>query len=244
MPQHLSYRISGSNPSSMQPTEKKKIEIEYWNKNLWKWRCYVWILRKIRKFRKKPNEADDRVCKELEGLCKIFGSSVKVVDLCSGDGSSLTKRLLENKRLKIVGVDLSRECAKSSPPFRTRGFECIVADCECIPIPSESIDVAVIRNSLHHLTDLHAFVREVYRILHAESVFLIIEVETKSRISDFIYHRILAEPDYPFITREEIVHILLEEGFMVNEEASLKVDQRRSFFIYAKKTGVQKQVNS
>jgi hypothetical protein len=66
-------------------------------------------------------------------------------------------------------------------------------------------------------------------------VFLIIEVETKSPISNFAYHRILAEPNYPFVTQEDIVPCLKEEGFAVNNIASLKVGTRRSFFVSATK---------
>jgi ubiquinone/menaquinone biosynthesis C-methylase UbiE len=215
--------------------ERKKAEINYWNKNLWKWRCYVWILRKIRKFRKKPNEADDRVCRELELMCESFDRPINVIDLCCGDGSSLTKRLLKNKKMNIVGVDISKECAKSSRSFKACGFECVAADCEYSPIKNDAVDAVIIRNSLHHLTDLRGLIKEVGRILHAESVFLIIEVETKSSISNFVYHRILAEPNYPFVAQEDIISCLKEEGFAVTNIASLKVDARRSFFVSATK---------
>lgn len=215
--------------------ERKKAEMDYWNKNLWKWRYYVWILRKLRKFRKKPNEADDRVCRELELMCEAFNRPINVVDLCCGDGSSLTKRLLRNKKINIVGVDISKECAKSSRALRASGFDCVAADCEYSPIENDAVDAVIIRNSLHHLTDLRGLVKEVGRILRAGSVFLIIEVETKSRISNFVYHRLLAEPNYPFVTQEDIVPYLKEEGFAVNNIASLKVDARRSFFVSAAK---------
>jgi SAM-dependent methyltransferase len=216
-------------------TERKRIEIDYWNKNLWKWQYYVWILRKTRKFRKKPNEADERVCRELELMSKALDRPINMIDLCSGDGSSLTKRLLRNKKMNIVGIDISRECAKSSPAFRANGFECIAADCEISPVKSDIIDVAIIRNSLHHLTDMRRFAREVSRILRPEGVLLIIEVETKSRISNFVYHRILAEPNYPFVRQEDIARCLKEDGFSVNSNASLRVGERRSFFVSATK---------
>jgi SAM-dependent methyltransferase len=215
--------------------ERKKAEINYWNKNLWKWRYYVWILRKIRKFRRKPNEADDQVCRELELMCESFNRPINVIDLCCGDGSSLTKRLLKNKKMNIIGVDISKECAKSSRAFRACGFQCVAADCEYSPIKDDAVDAVIIRNSLHHLTDLRGLIKEVGRILHAESVFLIIEVETKSPISNFVYHRILAEPNYPFVAHEDIAPCLKEEGFAVNNIASLKVGTRRSFFVSATK---------
>lgn len=215
--------------------ERKKAEINYWNKNLWKWRYYVWILRKIRKLRKKPNEADDQVCRELELMGEVLDRPINVIDLCCGDGSSLTKKLLENKKMNIIGIDISTECAKSSRAFRARGFDCVAADCEYSPIKNDAVDAVIIRNSLHHLTDLRELVKEVGRILRAESVFFIIEVETKSTISNFVYHRILAEPNYPFFTQEDLVPYLKEEGFTVNNIASLKVDARRSFFVSATK---------
>ena len=214
---------------------RKKAEMDYWNKNLWKWRYYVWILRKLRKFRKKPNEADDRVCKELELMFEVFDRPITVVDLCCGDGSSLTKRLLKNKKINIIGVDISKECAKSSRALRASGFDCVAADCEYSPIKNGAVDAAIIRNSLHHLTDLRGVVKEVGRILRADSVFLIIEVETKSPISNFVYHRILAEPNYPFVTQEDIVPYIKEEGFAVNSVASFKVEARRSFFCLCNK---------
>jgi len=235
MPYILFQLTSVASPLDELRRERKKAEINYWNKNLWKWRYYVWILRKIRKFRKKPNEADDRVCRELELMCEPFNKPITVVDLCCGDGSSLTKKLLKNKKMNIIGVDISKECAKSSPAFRANGFDCVAADCEYSPIKNDAVDVAIIRNSLHHLMDLRGLVKEVGRILRAGSVFLIIEVETKSPISNFVYHRILAEPNYPFVTQEEIVPYLKEEGFALNNVASLKVDTRRSFFVSATK---------
>jgi ubiquinone/menaquinone biosynthesis C-methylase UbiE len=215
--------------------ERKKTEINYWNKNLWKWRCYVWILRKIRKLRKKPNEADDQACRELQLMSEVFDRPINVIDLCCGDGSSLTKRLLKNKKINIIGVDISKECAKSSRSLRAYEFDCVAADCEYNPIKNGAVDAAIIRNSLHHLMDLRDIVKEVSRILRAESLFLIIEVETKSPISNFVYHRILAEPNYPFVTQEDIIPYLQEKGFTVNNIASLKVDARRSFFVSATK---------
>jgi ubiquinone/menaquinone biosynthesis C-methylase UbiE len=215
--------------------ERKRAEMDYWNKNLWKWRYYVWLLRKMRKLRKKPNEADDQVCRELELMCKVLDRPINVIDFCCGDGSSLTKKLLENKKTNIIGIDISTECAKSSRALRARGFDCVAADCEYSPIKNDAVDAVIIRNSLHHLTDLRELVKEVGRILRAESLFLIIEVETKSPISNFVYHRILAEPNYPFVTQEDIVPHLKEEGFAVNNLASLRVDARRSFFVSATK---------
>lgn len=215
--------------------EKKKKEIDYWNKNLWKWKYYVWILRKLRQFRKKPNEADDRVCKELELMCEAFDRPINVIDLCCGDGSSLTKRLLKNKKIKLIGVDISRECAKSSRALRACGFDCVTGDCEFNPIKDDAIDAVLIRNSLHHLTDFPGLIKEVRRILRADSVFLIIEVETKSAISNFVYHRILAEPNYPFVASEDVVSCMEKTGMVVNTATSLKVGSRRSFFISATK---------
>ncbi len=215
--------------------DRKKTEIDYWNKNLWKWRYYVWLLRKMRKFQKKPNEADDRVCRELELICEASGRPINVLDLCCGDGSSLTKRLLKNKKINIIGIDISRECAKSSPALKALGFNCVASDCESSPIKNEAVDAAIIRNSLHHLTNLPGLAKEMSRVLRAESAFLIIEVETKSSISNFVYHRILGEPNYPFVAQEEIVLCLKQEGFLVNNVASLKVASRRSFFISAVK---------
>jgi SAM-dependent methyltransferase len=215
--------------------DRKKSEIDYWNKNLWKWRYYVWILRKMRKFGKRPNEADDRVCRELELICEASDRPINVLDLCCGDGSSLTKRLLKNKKINIIGIDISRECAKSSPPLRALGFDCIASDCEFSPIKSEAVDAAIIRNSLHHLTNLTRLAKEMGRVLRDESPLFIIEVETKSSISNFVYHRILGEPNYPFIAQEEIVSCLEKGAFSVNNVASLKVASRRSFFISAVK---------
>jgi ubiquinone/menaquinone biosynthesis C-methylase UbiE len=168
-------------------------------------------------------------------MCEVLDRPINVIDLCCGDGSSLTKKLLENKKMNIIGIDISTECAKSSRAFRARGFDCVAADCEFSPIKNDAFDVVIIRNSLHHMTDLRGLVKEISRILRAESLLLIIEVETKSPISNFVYHRILAEPNYPFVAKEDIVPYLKEEGFAVNNLASLKVDARRSFFVSAKK---------
>ncbi len=189
----------------------------------------------MRKFRKKPNEADAKVCRELELMCEGFDRPLNVIDLCCGDGSSLTKKLLKNKKMNIIGVDISKECAKSSRAFRACGFNSVAADCECSPIKSSAFDAAIIRNSLHHLTDLRVVVKEINRILRAGSILLIIEIETKSPISNFVYHRILAEPNYPFVTQDDIVPYLQEDGFAVNSLASLKVGDRRSFFVSATK---------
>lgn len=138
--------------------------------------------------------------------------------------------------MNIIGLDISSKCARYSRAFKKWGFACVTADCEFTPIRAHSIDVAIIRNSLHHLTNLSGFFREVGRILRQESLFLIVEVETKSSISNFIYHKILVEPNYPFVEPDVAVACLKEEGFTVNDFASLQVDTRRSYFIAAKNT--------
>jgi ubiquinone/menaquinone biosynthesis C-methylase UbiE len=170
---------------------------------------------------------------ELNMMIEASATPINIVDVCCGDGSSLTKRLLKNKKVSIVGLDISRECAKSTPAFRANGFECIAADCDRGPIKNDVFNVAVIRNSLHHLTDLKILAEEMRRILRVHAALLIIEVETKSTISNFVYHRILSEPSYSFVSKQDVVSALVSSGFAIRNLDSMNVGTRRSFFVHA-----------
>ncbi|MGF3521735.1 MAG: hypothetical protein ACQXXJ_01395 [Candidatus Bathyarchaeia archaeon] len=66
----------------------------------------------------------------MELTYEVYDRPINVVDLCCGDCSSLTKRLLKNKKMHIIGVDIPKECTKSPRVFRVRGFECVTAYCE------------------------------------------------------------------------------------------------------------------
>jgi SAM-dependent methyltransferase len=93
----------------------------------------------------------------------------RIVDLGAGGGwcSDLLQRLHRDS----VAVDISLEMLRDSRDRPTRApIKAVVGDIERLPITAGAFDKAICLSALHHVPDMGAAVREIFRILSDKGV--------------------------------------------------------------------------
>jgi SAM-dependent methyltransferase len=99
-----------------------------------------------------------------------FVRGKRVLDIACGEGYG-TAALAACGAAGVVGVDVSPEaCAHAR---RKYGIDARVGQGECIPLPDASLDLVVSFETVEHLTDPAAFVRECRRVLHDDGTLII-----------------------------------------------------------------------
>jgi SAM-dependent methyltransferase len=100
----------------------------------------------------------------------VVGKSV--LDIASGEGYGT--HLLSRVATSIVGVDVSDEAvAHASSKYRSPNLAYVAARCTQIPWPDESFDVVVSFETIEHIHEQEAFLREVKRLLKPDGLFII-----------------------------------------------------------------------
>lgn len=95
-----------------------------------------------------------------------------VVDCACGDGTG-TAYYAAAGAASVLACDLSAEAvalACSGNPHPSVCFA--VADAVALPLPAASVDVYVSLETIEHLPDDHAFLREVVRVLRPDGMFI------------------------------------------------------------------------
>ena len=135
----------------------------------------------------------------------------EVLDIACGEGFG--SRYLKLKGAKrVIGGDISDkaiECARSF--YSEEGVEFILLDAQELPFSSSSFDVIVSLETIEHLRDPRRFLKECFRILRREGIFICstpnAEVTPKIKSPDHIKE----------FSPKEFKGLLEETGFCVNE---------------------------
>jgi ubiquinone/menaquinone biosynthesis C-methylase UbiE len=108
---------------------------------------------------------------------------MKVADVGCGSGFfTIPMARIVGASGKVFAVDVQEEIItipkKKIQKLNIRNVETVVSEKESIPLPAESVDLALKANVLHEL-ESYATVREVYRLLKPGGVLAILEWEKK-----------------------------------------------------------------
>lgn len=87
----------------------------------------------------------------------------RVLDLGCGAGHFLAW-LERRDEFRLDGLDLSVASARAARDL-TSGAEVVVGDAERLPYPDGSFDRVVCNGAIHHLPDVQAALRELYRVV-------------------------------------------------------------------------------
>lgn len=115
-------------------------------------------------------ENNEYWCFAAEAIGKLQNNrQAVVVDIGCGPGTLCECLRLSGSNLQMIGVDASKSMilhAKDAYP------ECqfIQGRAEALPLPSESVDMVVCLNTLHHLPDVDLALAEMLRVLKPRGV--------------------------------------------------------------------------
>jgi SAM-dependent methyltransferase len=96
----------------------------------------------------------------------------RVLDVASGEGYG--SHLLSSHALSVVGVDLSANAvAHAASRYKAANLRYVAASCVDVPEPDSSFDVIVSFETIEHILEHEAFLREVDRLLAPGGLFII-----------------------------------------------------------------------
>lgn len=105
-------------------------------------------------------------------LAQQYVMGLRVLDIASGEGYG--SHLLSNRAASVVGVDVSADAVThAASRYRAGNLRYVAASCVCIPEPAASFDVIVSFETIEHIVEHEAFLREVDRLLAPDGMFII-----------------------------------------------------------------------
>jgi SAM-dependent methyltransferase len=143
-------------------------------------------------FTAESSEEVIRRCLDLTGL----RPGTLVLDL--GCGSGVFTRLLQERGIHAVGLDISQALADVGKR-KYPGLNFIAGDCEFLPICSGTLDGVLVSGLVHHLPDPSQCAREVYRVLKPGGVFVAFD---PNRWNPFMW--LYRDPSSPFYSSEGV----------------------------------------
>jgi len=105
-------------------------------------------------------------------IARNYVAGKRVLDVASGEGYG--SHLLSKSAASVVGADISPDAVTHASKRYAQECLCyIAADCTKIPEPDASFDVIVSFETIEHMTEHEAFMREVDRLLAPGGLFII-----------------------------------------------------------------------
>ncbi|PWN45331.1 S-adenosyl-L-methionine-dependent methyltransferase [Ceraceosorus guamensis] len=113
----------------------------------------------------------------------VLPASFKALDV--GCGGGIAAEVVARAGAQVTGVDLSAgaiACAKRRAKARGLSIEYVVGDALDLPVPSETYDGVLCSDTLEHLFDLDAALKEMARVLKPGGI-LVLDTINRTRVS-------------------------------------------------------------
>lgn len=103
----------------------------------------------------------DRIVENID-----FRDGLRVLDLGTGNGILLRRLQAENKRMDLVGLDVSKGMIKKAREMmRGPGIRFVLGSMDDTDLDDNSVDYVVSNQAVHHVKDKRKLFTEIHRIL-------------------------------------------------------------------------------
>jgi ubiquinone/menaquinone biosynthesis C-methylase UbiE len=144
-----------------------------------------------------------------------------VVDVGCGYGHSLVKLHQRFSPQKLIGLDIDKEMLSASQSqIDSKGLDAKLIYCSSsnIPLEDSSVDLLFCHQTFHHIIKQEEAIKEFYRVLKPDGVFLFAE-STKRYIHSFIIRLLFRHPMHVQKTAEEYLSLIQSAGFVCPQES-------------------------
>jgi len=104
--------------------------------------------------------------------------AITIVDLGAGEG--MISQLLADRAKKVICVDSSKSMVRLGTDLAKRkglaNLEYKLGDIEKVPLPSKSVDLALMSQSLHHAQKPEVALTEAFRVLKPDGQLIVIDL--------------------------------------------------------------------
>ncbi len=146
-----------------------------------------------------------------------------------GGGAGIVTREFEGNAERLMIIDPSYKMVEIA---RSRGMDARIGTAEKTGLKSNSCDVILCIDSLHHFSELKKAIAEMHRILSGKGVILVEEFNRNSfLVRLFEAGERLVGFGSKFYTPEELRNFFEEEGF----KADIIEEENRIFYLKARK---------
>lgn len=129
----------------------------------------------------------DRIDNQFVDHVLSMGIAGTILDLGTGPGQIPIKLAKREPRVKVIGIDLSREMLKLANDRARREqvssrVSFLLASASSIPVESGSIDLLVCNSTLHHFSDPVQVFNEAHRVIKENGVAYFRDLRRRSRL--------------------------------------------------------------
>jgi len=167
---------------------------------------------------------------ETYKMCSTYVKDKAVLDIGCGEG--VVDLFLKDTAREIVGVDVDKETVeKANHDFIGTNMRFFCMSGEKLSFPDGSFDVAISSQSIEHIKDDGAFLKEVSRVLKTSGLFICTTPNKLACVPDGLKPH--DSPYYPFHEREytpQQFYALLSKYFSIEKKLCyFNPDRSRKF---------------
>jgi ubiquinone/menaquinone biosynthesis C-methylase UbiE len=168
---------------------------------------------------------------DLQKLVELIGGRDRggaVLDIATGGGH--VANALAPFFKQVIALDLTPEILEKAKGFiESNGngnVSFVLGDAENLPFPDSSFGSVTCRIAAHHFPDVTQFVREVFRVLQENGLFVLVDnVAPENPQFDQFYNTVEKARDHSHVRaykKTEWISMLEGEGFTIENMATFK----------------------
>jgi ubiquinone/menaquinone biosynthesis C-methylase UbiE len=159
-------------------------------------------------------------------FCLDFTVGKDVLDIACGEGYG--SALIAPDARKVWGVDISVEAvAHAQEAYKAENLQFLLGSCTAIPLPENSVDVAISFETIEHLTEHDEMMQELRRVLRPDGVLIISSPDKRVYSDEREFHnpfhlRELYAEEFAALLRKNFRHLVTYDQKIVFGSAILR----------------------